>query len=45
MIQRDKGQNEQDRHCQLDQIAAPAAEAKHVTGKWILPEHRLRLRR
>src|SRR5262249_25652158 len=30
---------------QLDQITAAAPEAKHVTGKRILPEHRLRLRR
>ena len=30
---------------QLDQIAAAAAKAKHVTGEWILPEYRLRLRR
>ena len=25
--------------------SAAAAKAKHVTGEWILPEYRLRLRR
>src|SRR5215471_17244207 len=30
---------------QLDQITAAAAEAKHVTGEWILAEHTLDLRR